>query len=193
MCFAAAILNFLIFGGKRWSDIVVPAIFEIGTPKNPLGQSFMLLSRSAHWFHISAPLQWENHVWMTLPHCSITPISNKTALNDKYWYIQRALFFDMNRYPCIEIGVEEEDCWIHKWEDLDFTLFRRTPSPSGMYPDKSEKCGCMHLPRKVQITWVFHIIYMRSSLGKHPKAALPAFINYKLTCNVYRSVETEIP
>ena len=47
---------------------------------------------------------------MTLPHCSITPISNKTALNDKYWYIQRALFFDMNRYPGIEIGVEEEDC-----------------------------------------------------------------------------------
>jgi len=35
---------------------VVPAIFEISIPKNPLGQSFMLLSGSAHQFHISAPL-----------------------------------------------------------------------------------------------------------------------------------------
>jgi len=46
-CFVAAILNFLILGGNRWSDVVVPAIFEISIPKTPLGQSFMLLSGSA--------------------------------------------------------------------------------------------------------------------------------------------------
>ena len=55
-CFVAAILNFLIFGGNRWSDVVVPAIFEISIPKNPVGQSFMLLSGSAQlkqkWLHI---------------------------------------------------------------------------------------------------------------------------------------------
>ena len=45
--FVVAILNFLIFGENRWSDIVVPAIFEISIPKTPPGQSFMLLSRSA--------------------------------------------------------------------------------------------------------------------------------------------------
>ena len=55
-CFVAAILNFFILGGNRWSDVMVPAIFEISIPKNPLGQSFMLLSGSAHQFHISAPL-----------------------------------------------------------------------------------------------------------------------------------------
>ena len=46
-CFMAAILNFSIFGGNGWSDVVVPAIFEISIPKNPLGQIFMLLSGSA--------------------------------------------------------------------------------------------------------------------------------------------------
>ena len=34
-CFMAAILNFLILGGNRWSDVVVPAIFEISIPKTP--------------------------------------------------------------------------------------------------------------------------------------------------------------
>ena len=43
----AAILKFSIFGGNGWSDVVVPAIFEISIPKNPLGQIFMLLSGSA--------------------------------------------------------------------------------------------------------------------------------------------------
>ena len=46
-CFVAAILNVFILGGNRWSDVVVPAIFEISIPKNRLGQSFMLLSGSA--------------------------------------------------------------------------------------------------------------------------------------------------
>ena len=40
--------EYLIFGGNRWSDDVVPAIFEISVPKNPQVQIFMLLSRSAH-------------------------------------------------------------------------------------------------------------------------------------------------
>ena len=48
-CFMAAILNFQPFGEKHWSDIVVPAIFEIGILQNPLVQIFMLLSRSAHF------------------------------------------------------------------------------------------------------------------------------------------------
>jgi len=48
--------EFYIFGGNRWSDVVVPAIFEISTLKNALGQIFMLLSRCAHLGHISAPL-----------------------------------------------------------------------------------------------------------------------------------------
>ena len=47
-CSVAAILNFQFLSGNRWSDVVVPAIFEISILKNPLGQSFMLLSRSAH-------------------------------------------------------------------------------------------------------------------------------------------------
>ena len=34
-CFMAAILNFSIFGGNGWSDIVVPASFEISIPKTP--------------------------------------------------------------------------------------------------------------------------------------------------------------
>ena len=46
-CFVAAILNFLILSRNRWSDVVVPAIFEISIPKTPLGQSFMLLFGSA--------------------------------------------------------------------------------------------------------------------------------------------------
>ena len=36
-CFVVAIFNFLILGGNRWSDVVVPAIFEISIPKTPLG------------------------------------------------------------------------------------------------------------------------------------------------------------
>ena len=40
--------EFYIFGGNHWSDVVVPAIFEISTLKNPLRQIFMLLSRCAH-------------------------------------------------------------------------------------------------------------------------------------------------
>ena len=40
--------GFYIFVGNRWSDVVVPAIFEISTLKNPLVQIFMLLSRCAH-------------------------------------------------------------------------------------------------------------------------------------------------
>jgi len=39
--------EFYIFGGNHWSD-VVPAIFEISTLKNPLGQIIMLLSKCAH-------------------------------------------------------------------------------------------------------------------------------------------------
>ena len=48
--------EFYIFGGNHWSNVVVPAIFEISTLKNPLRQIFMLLSRCAHLGHISAPL-----------------------------------------------------------------------------------------------------------------------------------------
>ena len=68
-CFMAAILNFSIFGGNGWSDVVVPAIFEIGIPKNPLGQIVMLLSESARPFHISAMLkQWPKSV-IYISHC----------------------------------------------------------------------------------------------------------------------------
>ena len=45
-----AIMNFLIFGGNGWSDVVVPAIFEISIPKNPQGQIPMLLSGSAQLY-----------------------------------------------------------------------------------------------------------------------------------------------
>ena len=55
-CFVEVILNFKNLGGNRWSDVVVPAIFEVSIPKTPLGQSFMLLSGSAQlkqtWFPI---------------------------------------------------------------------------------------------------------------------------------------------
>jgi len=40
--------EFYIFGGNRRSDVVVPAIFEISTLKNPQGQIFMFLCRCAH-------------------------------------------------------------------------------------------------------------------------------------------------
>ena len=63
-CFVAAILNFFILGGNRWNDVVVPAIFEISIPNYPLGQSFMVLSGSAHQFHISAPLLHLNHNYL---------------------------------------------------------------------------------------------------------------------------------
>ena len=56
--FVAAILKFQILSGNRWNDVVVPAIFEFSILKNPLGQIFMLLSRSAHvelkMLHISS-------------------------------------------------------------------------------------------------------------------------------------------
>ena len=55
-CFVAAILNLSILSGKHLSDVVVPAIFEISALKYPLEQILMLLSGSAHLFHISAPL-----------------------------------------------------------------------------------------------------------------------------------------
>ena len=54
--FVVAILNFINFSGKHLSDVVVPAIFEISALKYPLGRILMLLSGSAHHFHISAPL-----------------------------------------------------------------------------------------------------------------------------------------
>ena len=60
--FVAAILNFLILRGNRWRDVMVPVIFEISTPKNPLGQIFMLSSQSARQFHQAAPL----YIVMTL-------------------------------------------------------------------------------------------------------------------------------
>ena len=50
-------LEFLNLSGNRLSDVVVPAIFEISIPKNPLGQSFMLSSQSARQFHQAAPLR----------------------------------------------------------------------------------------------------------------------------------------
>ena len=47
-CFRGGHFEFWILGGKRWSDVVVPAIFEISMVKYPLGQIVMLLSGSAH-------------------------------------------------------------------------------------------------------------------------------------------------
>ena len=60
----AAILNILILGRNRWSDVVVPAIFEISIPKTPIGQSFMLLSGSAQL------KQKLLHIRPTRPHTS---------------------------------------------------------------------------------------------------------------------------
>ena len=56
-CPSADLLSKTCFGGKRLNAVVFPAIFEIYILKTPLGQSFMLLSGSAHQIHISAPLQ----------------------------------------------------------------------------------------------------------------------------------------
>ena len=55
--FPAAILNFQFLGGNRWSDVVVPAIFEISIHKYPLGQISMLLSGSAHLKQKSSPIR----------------------------------------------------------------------------------------------------------------------------------------
>ena len=57
--FCGGHFEFLNFGAGTVGVVlvlVVPTIFEISIPKTPLGQSFMLLSGSAHQFHISAPL-----------------------------------------------------------------------------------------------------------------------------------------
>ena len=53
-------LEFSNLSGNRWSDVMVPAIFEISVPKKPIGQSFMLSSQSARQFHQSAPL---GYIW----------------------------------------------------------------------------------------------------------------------------------
>ena len=45
--FAAAILNFQFLAGTVGLTSWFPQFFEINTPKNPLGQSFMLSSQSA--------------------------------------------------------------------------------------------------------------------------------------------------
>ncbi len=55
-CFGGGHLYFPILGWKRWNAVAFPAIFEIYILKTSLGQSFMLLSGSAHQIHISAPL-----------------------------------------------------------------------------------------------------------------------------------------
>ena len=63
--FRSAILYFFFFGKNQWSDITVPAIFEISIPKTPWGQSFMIVSRSAqlHQFfwniHPTSIREWD--------------------------------------------------------------------------------------------------------------------------------------
>ena len=57
-CFVVAILNFLILGGNRWSDVVVPAIFEISIPKtkDKVSCFFPEVHNSSKNCYISAPL-----------------------------------------------------------------------------------------------------------------------------------------
>ena len=48
-CFVVAIFNFQLYGGDRWSDSVVPAIFEIGILKiKKIVQIFIFFSWCAH-------------------------------------------------------------------------------------------------------------------------------------------------
>ena len=51
MYFTAAILNFQLFGGKKWEDFVVPGSFEFSIVQIPVLQIFMLLSGCAHTRH----------------------------------------------------------------------------------------------------------------------------------------------
>ena len=51
MYFMAAILNFQLFGGKKWGDIVVPDSFELSIVQSPILQIFMLLSGCARTKH----------------------------------------------------------------------------------------------------------------------------------------------
>ena len=51
MYFMAAILNFQLFGGKKWSDFVVPGSFEFSIVQSPMLQIFMLLSGCARTKH----------------------------------------------------------------------------------------------------------------------------------------------
>ena len=44
MYFMAAILNFQLFGGKKWRDFMVPGSFEFSIVQSPMLQIFMLLS-----------------------------------------------------------------------------------------------------------------------------------------------------
>ena len=65
MYFIAAILNFQLFGGKKWKDFVVPGSFEFSIVQSPMLQIFMLLCECAHtltFCYISAPLyeMWRN-------------------------------------------------------------------------------------------------------------------------------------
>ena len=86
MCFAADILSFLIFGENRWSDIVVPAIFEISIPKTPPpGQSFMLLSRSAQLHHKMLhirPTTGDDEPTLRERHCGIFNVHQQLVLAD---------------------------------------------------------------------------------------------------------------
>ena len=78
--FMAAILNFQLFGGKKWRDSVVPGSFEFSIVQSPMLLMFMLLSgcaRTRHFLlHIRPtnkprPSAQERHV--TLP-LALSPI-----------------------------------------------------------------------------------------------------------------------
>ena len=51
MYFMAAILNFQLFGGKKWRDFMVPGSFEFSIVQSPMLQIFMLLSGCARTRH----------------------------------------------------------------------------------------------------------------------------------------------
>ena len=51
MYFMAAILNFQLFGGKKWRDFVVPGSFEFSIVQSPMLQIVMLLSGCARTRH----------------------------------------------------------------------------------------------------------------------------------------------
>ena len=58
--FMAAILNFQLFGGKKWKDFVVPGSFEFSIVQSPMLRIFMLLPdvhTQGTFCYISAPLQ----------------------------------------------------------------------------------------------------------------------------------------
>ena len=61
MYFMAAILNFQLFGGKKWRDFVVPDSFEFSIAQSPMLQIFMLLSgcaRTRHFLLHICPTNW---------------------------------------------------------------------------------------------------------------------------------------